>query len=566
MGPVLTELQSCGGTLMSRMRLRYAALACASTAVTLVVGLAPAASAAPGVAPVLLEAGSVQGDNGVLAVTASSDSAIRHITAHFFPRWGEDTGTEAGTTQDFTLESGTADNGVWHSSQPVQLAEPGDYRTVIELTDADGDSTETADGSLDYNWAAVFESFTATPARPDWFHQEVTVSGRLVRRHPGTRERLPMGGVPVHLLGLDDSGAAVTATTDADGRFTRTYLPQRDGGVSGYYNSWDGSPYAISTATGPAARVTIAQSATRVTLDAKNVNTTPGRTATVSGRAQVLRADGTWQPLAGQTVTLDPQGEDGGATATARTGTDGRFSAGLSPRGTSAVNVTVGSDYEGFVAGSPVEVARIHVAGPTAITGFVATLDKHSQLTVSGTLDTGERQPDSSLVGIEYSKDGRTGWKLVKTLTTGVDAGVGDFKGTFDAPSQGYWRARYTGTPDFAGSVGGPLSVRRTPTRITGGNASPEPVRKGRTITVTGTLQRDPSGSWKAYAGRQVTVLFRAKGASAWQVMGTVTTKSDGTFGRGFTAKKDGTWVASFGAPDSKHLASSGREDYVDVR
>ncbi|WP_127354203.1 hypothetical protein [Actinacidiphila soli] len=43
------------------MRLKLAALACASTAATLMIGLAPAASAAS-IAPTLLEAGNVRVD------------------------------------------------------------------------------------------------------------------------------------------------------------------------------------------------------------------------------------------------------------------------------------------------------------------------------------------------------------------------------------------------------------------------------------------------------------------------------------------------------------------------
>ncbi|MDX6311551.1 MAG: hypothetical protein QOF44_1015 [Streptomyces sp.] len=548
------------------MRLKLAALACASTAATLVIGLAPAASAAS-IAPTLLEAGSVQDDNGVLAVSAASDSAIKQITAHFFPRWGDDTTTEAGVTQDFTLHSGTADNGVWYTTQPVQLAQLGDYRTVIELTDADGDHTEAADGSLDYNSAAVFDAFTVTPAKPDWFHQDVTVSGRLVRRDPGTRERVPMDGVPVHLLGVDDSGAATTATTDADGRFTQVFAPQRDGSVSAYYNSWEGSPYAVGTTTGTPVRVTLAQSETRVTLDAKDVGIKPGQTAKIGGKAEVRNGDGAWKPLSGQTVTLDPQGQDGDPSATATTGADGRFTGSLTPQSTKAVNVTVGTDYAGFLALSPVQVARIHVAATTAITGFHASLDKNSQLTVGGTLNTGDRQPDSANADIEYSKDGRTGWTLVKSLTTGVDAAPGDFNGTFDARSQGYWRAHYKGTPDFAASTSDVLYVKRTATRVKGANASPEPVKKGRTITVTGALQQNTSGAtWKAYASQKVTILFRPKGSTTWSALGTVTTKADGSFSKGFTAKKDGTWMPALLSPDSKHLASSGAEDYVDVR
>jgi hypothetical protein len=47
--------------------------------------------------------------------------------------------------------------------------------------------------------------------------------------------------------------------------------------------------------------------------------------------------------------------------------------------------------------------------------------------------------------------------------------------------------------------------------------------------------------------------------------MGSATTRTDGTFGKGFTASKDGTWVAVLLYPNSTHLVSSGREDYVDV-
>ena len=547
------------------MKLKTAALACASTAAMLIVGLAPAASALPvTVAPTLLEAGSVQDDNGVLAVSATSDSAITQITAHFFAQSDDDgteaatePETEAGETQDFTLHSGTADSGVWYTSQPVQLAALGDYRTVIELTDADGDRTEAAGGVLDYNYTALFQSFTATPAAPDYFHQEVTVGGRLVVRHPGTRALYPRQSVPVQLLGLDESGAATTATTDADGRFKQVFVPKHDGGVSAY---------VTGAQTGSPVRIAIAQSATRVTLDAKDVNIKPGQSAKISGKAEVEAAGGVWKPLAGQTVTLDPQGS-GDASTTAVTGADGRFTGTTAPQSSKAVNVTVGSDYEGFLAASAVQVARVHVAATTSITGFTASLDKLSQLTVGGTLDTGDRQPDSSKASIEYSKDGRTGWKTVKTLTTGVDADPGSFAGTFAAPGKGYWRAHYKGTPDFGASYSKVLHVTRTATRITGANASPEPVKKGKTITVTGKLQQQlASGAWKAYGSQKVTILFKAKGAATWQVLGTAVTKADGTFKKGFTAKKDGTWQPVLLNPDSAHLVSYGSEDFVDVK
>ncbi|MGW9129340.1 hypothetical protein [Streptomyces sp. NPDC055681] len=109
------------------------------------------------------------------------------------------------------------------------------------------------------------------------------------------------------------------------------------------------------------------------------------------------------------------------------------------------------------------------------------------------------------------------------------------------------------------------MYAKRTPTRITDGNASPEPVHKGRTITYKGKLQKYTSGAWKAYADQKVKILFRPKGSSTWYDMGNTYTRSDGTFSKGFTASKDGTWVAVLLYPNSTHLVSSGREDYVDV-
>lgn len=153
----------------------------------------------------------------------------------------------------------------------------------------------------------------------------------------------------------------------------------------------------------------------------------------------------------------------------------------------------------------------------------------------------------------------------------GVTPGSGDpetgapFKGTFDAPYKGYYRAHFKGSRDFQESYSAVVYAQRTPTRITDGNASPEPVHKGRTITYKGKLQKYTSGAWEAYADQKVKILFRPKGSSTWYDMGNTYTRSDGTFSKGFTASKDGTWVAVLLYPNSTHLVSSGREDYVDV-
>lgn len=98
-------------------------------------------------------------------------------------------------------------------------------------------------------------------------------------------------------------------------------------------------------------------------------------------------------------------------------------------------------------------------------------------------------------------------------------------------------------------------------------NASPEPVRKGRTIKVSGTVQAT-NANGTAYGhlnGARVTVYFKAKGASSWVNKGTTTTKGSGAFALGVTAKKDGTWKAVYAGTSAYTAANSGT-DYVDVR
>ncbi|MDX5571926.1 HtaA domain-containing protein [Streptomyces sp. ID01-9D] len=129
----------------------------------------------------------------------------------------------------------------------------------------------------------------------------------------------------------------------------------------------------------------------------------------------------------------------------------------------------------------------------------------------------------------------------------------------------GTWRARYAGTADRAAAVSSLDSVDvKLRTAVSGFNASPEPVRKGRTITVKGTL-RSLDGTWKNTSGQSVVILFKADGSSKWSKPATVRTNSHGVFSKGFTAKKAGTWKAQFTATSAR-LGTTSSGDRVDVR
>ncbi|MET8655802.1 HtaA domain-containing protein [Streptomyces griseus] len=210
-------------------------------------------------------------------------------------------------------------------------------------------------------------------------------------------------------------------------------------------------------------------------------------------------------------------------------------------------------------------------AVPARIVSFNASpepVGKGSKLKVVGTLQTVGatdnvwRPLAKTPVVIEFRAKGGKTWSRATTVST---SGKGIASASVTAVKDGTWRARYAGTADRAAAVSTFDNVDvKLRTAISGFNASPEPVRKGRTITVKGTL-RSLDGTWKNTSGQSVTILFKADGSSKWSTLATVRTNGKGVFSKGFTAKKDGTWKAQFKATSSR-LGTTGAGDRVDVR
>lgn len=87
-----------------------------------------------------------------------------------------------------------------------------------------------------------------------------------------------------------------------------------------------------------------------------------------------------------------------------------------------------------------------------------------------------------------------------------------------------------------------PLQVQRA-TRVTV-NAAPEPVVKGKTITVTGKVTRAnwDTHSYQGYGGRTVSLQFKADGASSYTTVKKVTSNSTGALKTTVKAAESGTW------------------------
>ncbi|MES5821713.1 hypothetical protein [Streptomyces sp. RG80] len=98
-------------------------------------------------------------------------------------------------------------------------------------------------------------------------------------------------------------------------------------------------------------------------------------------------------------------------------------------------------------------------------------------------------------------------------------------------------------------------------------NASPEPVKKGKTITVTGKLSRAnwDTAKYAGYTGQSVKLQFRKKSSSTYTTVKTIKTNSTGNLSTTVKASVDGYFRYSF-AGTTTTPAVSAAGDFVDVK
>lgn len=98
-------------------------------------------------------------------------------------------------------------------------------------------------------------------------------------------------------------------------------------------------------------------------------------------------------------------------------------------------------------------------------------------------------------------------------------------------------------------------------------DAAPEPVKKGKTITVTGKLARADwdDGKYHGYANQSVKLQFRKKGSSTYTTLKTVKTSSTGSLKTTTKATVDGYFRYTF-AGTTTTPATTAAADYVDVK
>ncbi|MEU5975921.1 hypothetical protein [Streptomyces sp. NPDC047315] len=132
--------------------------------------------------------------------------------------------------------------------------------------------------------------------------------------------------------------------------------------------------------------------------------------------------------------------------------------------------------------------------------------------------------------------------------------------------SAGSWRVRVgaTGSTTVSG-IGAEVSIEHT-TRLTI-NATPEPVRNGRIITVYGTLTRSHwnARSYVGYGGQNVHLGFRRTDEPYYTWLATKATDRRGNVRVDLRAYRDGTFRYDYYGRDGVQRAAS-TPDFVDVR
>jgi single-stranded DNA-binding protein len=98
-------------------------------------------------------------------------------------------------------------------------------------------------------------------------------------------------------------------------------------------------------------------------------------------------------------------------------------------------------------------------------------------------------------------------------------------------------------------------------------NASPEPVKKGKTITVTGKLSRAnwEDNKYHGYTNQSVKLQFRKKGSSTYTTVKTIKSNSTGNLRTTVTASTDGYFRYSFAGTTTTPAVTTA-SDFVDVR
>ncbi|MEV2217150.1 calcium-binding protein [Streptomyces sp. NPDC050997] len=265
------------------------------------------------------------------------------------------------------------------------------------------------------------------------------------------------------------------------------------------------------------------------------------------------------------------QADSQGATSLDRPSVAERF-------GTSSARSTFGAAAAPTVSGVTVNAGKDIVLGTTVAKTINVSLtathasgiaDAYIDLWHGASLDDvdGYLPPNEEAASCTATSATTSKCKLTITVTPGlVDDGIGEL---FTNTLAGTWHVTVAALSNdgeiYSNDFYKTHKVQRLSKQTV--NASPEPVKKGKTITVTGKLTRAnwEDGKYHGYTGQSVKLQFRKAGSSTYSTVKTIKTNSTGNLSTTVKASVDGYFRYSF-AGTSTTPAVNATGDYVDVR
>ncbi|MBO2447183.1 hypothetical protein J4573_08815 [Actinomadura barringtoniae] len=417
--------------------------------------------------------------------------------------------------------------------------------------------------------AARIDDFTVWPSHADADHR-VHFSGRLVTvDDDGTPRSLPDEFIDVQERAGTTLVGYADAITDSSGRFAGDLTVDQDGTVLAQ------SAAGVKSAAVP---VTVTTARTRLSGTLSPAQPAGGDIAQITGRLERQTTGGDWVPMGDRPISFfRPDGQP--AQVPWRTKADGSFIATF--RAGAATSWKLGF-VPGALAFAPAQVT-VSVRDPAHLLyrsgfnnfGLNAHWNGRGYDVLPGDTfhlgaDLWGWNPGSqqTLTGrrawLEFSADGTT-WARTRFSRATDREGMADI--AVQTRAAGHWRMSFDGdaryTPARTSSIF--VGIRKpTASRFIAFKATPTSVRKGRTLTITGTVQ----GLGRIGKGRAigpVTVYFRPRGSRSWRKVKTVVLRGSGSFKVSAKAARSGTWKAHF-AGDGNDLPVTSRYVYITVR
>ncbi|SCD95198.1 hypothetical protein GA0115249_111463 [Streptomyces sp. PpalLS-921] len=401
-------------------------------------------------------AGSVSDDLGTLQISARSRADVKSITAHLISYTTQAEVAEVGS-KDFRLFSGTPQDGVWRTKEPLKLPEFGSYRIDVDVTDADGDHVrQQSAGDLAYYVVAQFGELNVDRSSIDREHRDVQVEGTLYGRWP-TREVKPLAARHVD---IDvDYWTQATVSTDRRGHFSASVRLDNAAPIQAVFRLDGGTP-SVLYGESESVQIGVDQVPTRFTATVSETGIDYGQSVTLNVKVEQKTADG-WVPLAGQSggVLFGPNGSETDGVGQFTTADDGTFTMDYTPWQGGYFQLALNTDGDPFLQASRGTSTVVHVHRASKFTAFTASRSDTDQVHAEGLIDFPDGwSPATILVDIQYSPDG-TEWTTVATDEAFWGGSGYEFAADINRSTAGFYRAVFSGDDNFQSATSQSVSV-----------------------------------------------------------------------------------------------------------